>query len=402
MPDLVFADLVRETSIATGTGALALAGAAPGHRRFADAVPDGARFHYAIAGVTHEDQWEVGEGALEDGALVRHQLLASSSGTVVDFSAGLKTVTLTVAAEWFAAREDRSGHVHAMGQIDGLAEALADKQPAGSYAPLGHGHDYLPRDAAGNWVADNASLGVGSAASYARLEVRGASIAGYSTQSGGPTYSAAGLQFYLGDANFHHPEFWKSAPGIGSIIDPTGVGGILALSAYGGQAGGNSLVAMASHNGFGTRGLSPGADNLVVLGRPQLRWAEIYAVSGAISTSDARDKAWQGQMSAQEYQAALDIIAELGFFQWHAAIEAKGPEGARRHFGVRAQTAFAIMEQHGLDWRRYGWCCHDRWEEGEAEQERFGIRSDQLCLFLMAALAQRLEDLAQGASDAEG
>ena len=49
---LFFADLVREACQATGAGDLALAGALPGHRRFADAVPAGARFHYCIAGVT--------------------------------------------------------------------------------------------------------------------------------------------------------------------------------------------------------------------------------------------------------------------------------------------------------------------------------------------------------------
>lgn len=402
MPDLFFADLVRETSTATGTGALTLGGATPGHRRFADAVPAGARFHYAIAGVTHEDQWEVGEGELLTGALVRHRVLASATGSVIDFAAGLKTITLTVAADWFAGREDRSGHVHAIGQIDGLAQALAGKQPAGSYAPASHAHDYLPRDAAGNWVANNASLGIGSPASYARLEVRGGSMAGYSLQFGGPVYSKAGMQLLLGDAHFYHPDYWNSSPGVSAVVDPSGVAGALGLSAYGGQPNGNSLVALASYSGYATRGFTPGADNMVVLGRPDLRWSDIHAATGTISTSDSRDKLWQGAMSSAECQAALDIIAELGFFQWHHAIETKGPDGARRHFGVRAQTAFAIMESHGLDWRSYGWCCQDRWGVGESEQDRYGIRSDQLCLFLIAALAQRSNDQTPGAPDAEG
>lgn len=402
MPDLFFADLVRETSTATGTGALALGGATPGHRRFADAVAEGARFHYAIAGVTHEDQWEVGEGELLAGALVRHLVLASPTGTAVDFAAGLKTVTLTVAADWFAGRDDRSGHAHEIEQIDGLTQALAAKQPAGSYAPADHSHDYLPRDAAGNWVAEDASLGIGSPASYARLEVRGGSMAGYSLQFGGPVYSKAGMQLLLGDAHFHHPNYWNSAPGVSSVVDPSGVAGALGLSAYGGQPNGNTLVALASYSGYASPGLSPGADNMVLLGRPDLRWSDIHAANGTISTSDARDKLWQGEMDPAEYQAAIDIIAELGFFQWHDAITAKGPDEARRHFGVRAQTAFAIMERHGLDWRRYGWCCQDRWGEGDAAQERHGIRSDQLCLFLIAALARQLGTEALGIPNAAG
>ena len=69
---LFFADLVREASWGTGDGDLPLGGALPGHRSFADAVPPGARFHYAICGVTHPGEWETGEGEIgEGGALAR-------------------------------------------------------------------------------------------------------------------------------------------------------------------------------------------------------------------------------------------------------------------------------------------------------------------------------------------
>ena len=102
MAELFFADLVRETSHGAGTGALALGGAVAGHRRFADAVPAGATFHYAIAGVTHPGQWETGEGRLSpEGALLRTPLASSDGGAAVDFLEGAKTVTLTVASAWF-------------------------------------------------------------------------------------------------------------------------------------------------------------------------------------------------------------------------------------------------------------------------------------------------------------
>jgi hypothetical protein len=103
---LFFADLVREASWGAGDGDLPLGGALPGHRRFADAVPAGARFHYAILGVSHPDEWETGEGEIgDDGALQRTPIASSADGAAVDFPAGLKTVALTVAAAWFAARE---------------------------------------------------------------------------------------------------------------------------------------------------------------------------------------------------------------------------------------------------------------------------------------------------------
>ncbi|HWT12830.1 MAG TPA: hypothetical protein VN231_08770 [Allosphingosinicella sp.] len=157
---LFFADLVREASFGTGSGDLTLGGALPGHRRFADTVPPGARFHYCIAGVTRPDQWETGEGELgSGGTLVRLPLASSASppgpgpAQAVDFAEGLKTVALTVAAAWYSAKEEgvaeigdvaglqsaldgksATGHGHAIADVAGLQTALNGK------ASAGHGH----------------------------------------------------------------------------------------------------------------------------------------------------------------------------------------------------------------------------------------------------------------------
>jgi hypothetical protein len=125
--ELFFADLVREASHSTGSGPLALGGAIPGHRRFADAVPAGAHFHYAIAGVAHPEEWETGEGQLgAGGVLLRSPLASSAAGAAVDFSAGLKSVALTVAADWYRAVEARA---EAAVTEEELAAGLADKAP---------------------------------------------------------------------------------------------------------------------------------------------------------------------------------------------------------------------------------------------------------------------------------
>jgi hypothetical protein len=122
--NLFFADLVREVSHGIGAGDLALEGALPGHRRFADVVPPGARFHYAIAGITDPGQWETGEGALGSGdTLLRTPLASSAGGAAVAFSEGLKTVALTVGAAWFAARDAALG----IDAVEGLEAALAGK-----------------------------------------------------------------------------------------------------------------------------------------------------------------------------------------------------------------------------------------------------------------------------------
>lgn len=123
---LFFADLVREVSLGTGTGDLALEHALPGHRRFVDIVPPGARFHYAIAGVTHPGEWETGEGEIGSGAtLLRLPLASSAAGDAVNFSAGLKTVALTVGAAWFMGQEE-GGEV-GIADVEGLQAALDGK-----------------------------------------------------------------------------------------------------------------------------------------------------------------------------------------------------------------------------------------------------------------------------------
>ncbi len=149
-----FADLVRETSYGTGAGALPLAGALPGHRRFADVVPAGATFLYCIAGVTHPGEWETGEGVIADGLLVRTAVESSADGAAVAFSPGLKTVALTATAAWFAGQEMGGGGPASIGDVEGLTAALAGKAAAGHdhdgvYAAAGHHHDggYQPLDA---------------------------------------------------------------------------------------------------------------------------------------------------------------------------------------------------------------------------------------------------------------
>ena len=142
MADLFFADLVREASFDTGTGPLALSGAVAGHRAFAAAVPVGARFHYAIAGVTQAGEWETGEGRIDsNGKLERLALASSAGGAAVDLSPGLKLVALTVGAAWFdghqAALLGKADlvHDHSVSELDGLQEALDSK------ADAEHGHD---------------------------------------------------------------------------------------------------------------------------------------------------------------------------------------------------------------------------------------------------------------------
>lgn len=112
--------------------------------------------------------------------------------------------------------------------------------------------------------------------------------------------------------------------------------------------------------------LTPATDNSLTLGSASLRWSTVYAGTGTINTSDAREKQWRGGLTDAELRAGRRIIDDLGFYQWLHSIAEKGDDGARYHFGVRAQIVFGILEDEGLDWRRYAWCCHNVWDAADA------------------------------------
>ncbi|MFZ5725561.1 MAG: tail fiber domain-containing protein [Pseudomonadota bacterium] len=180
---------------------------------------------------------------------------------------------------------------------------------------------------------------------------------------------------------------------------------------------------------FETTGtVRPGSDNSQSLGSASYRWSVAYAGTGTINTSDARDKSWRGAPTEAELRAARRIAAELGFYQWNDAIAAKGADGARMHFGVRAQAVWAIMADEGLieplaegadPGSAYAFLCWDKWDAvepvaatdevrdgegnliaparaaqaGRPAGSRFGVRVDQLALFLIAAQEARIAAL---------
>lgn len=93
---LIVKDRVKETTTTTGTGSITLAGAVSGFQSFST-IGDGNSTFYTIDGGS---QWEVGIGTYTSSgtALSRDTVLASSTGSKIDFSAGTKTVFVTYPA----------------------------------------------------------------------------------------------------------------------------------------------------------------------------------------------------------------------------------------------------------------------------------------------------------------
>ncbi len=168
----------------------------------------------------------------------------------------------------------------------------------------------------------------------------------------------------------------------------------------------------------GTSLLRPGDDNVKSLGSASSRWSVVYAGTGTINTSDAREKTEVRPFTANELAAAKELAKEIGFFKWLKSVEEKGDE-AREHCGMTVQRIIEIMEAHGLDPFNYGMICYDSWEETpevseqvEVEQEdgsialetvvttpyapagdRYAIRDDQIKNFVIRGFEERLDAL---------
>ncbi len=110
----------------------------------------------------------------------------------------------------------------------------------------------------------------------------------------------------------------------------------------------------------------PGQDNTYSVGSGSVRYTTAFLSSGAISTSDAREKTPVRGMSDSEIAAAKDLAKEIGFYQFLSAVEEKGAD-ARQHCGMTVQRAIEVMKFHGLEPLNYSFICHNEWEQETRE-----------------------------------
>ncbi|MFJ2427509.1 tail fiber domain-containing protein [Pseudomonas sp. NPDC087804] len=116
-------------------------------------------------------------------------------------------------------------------------------------------------------------------------------------------------------------------------------------------------------------GAVPPADGGANMGTSAQRWATYYGVTGAINTSDAREKTEVRQLDQAELNAAMALSKEIGGYKWLQSIAEKGEEGARTHIGMTVQRAIEIMAAQGLDPLEYAFICHDEWEAIEEQSQ---------------------------------
>lgn len=159
---------------------------------------------------------------------------------------------------------------------------------------------------------------------------------------------------------------------------------------------------------------SPGANNTTTLGDSTRRWSQVFATNGTINTSDARLKTEPRQLRDAEFKAASAIARLPAVWRWLNRVhgdENCEPEGreARKHFGPTVQAAIEVMEANGLDPFAYSFICYDEWEAEEATYDddgneltpaheagdRYSFRKEELLCFIVRALAQEIDGLAE-------
>lgn len=119
-----------------------------------------------------------------------------------------------------------------------------------------------------------------------------------------------------------------------------------------------------------TGAVTSGQDNVSSSGEGGVRWSVVYAATGTINTSDAREKTPPKAIDDAILDAADDVNIVL--FKWLNSIATKGDDAARWHFGVIAQQLRDAFLAHGVDGTKYGLLCYDEWEdEFEAVTEEY-------------------------------
>lgn len=151
----------------------------------------------------------------------------------------------------------------------------------------------------------------------------------------------------------------------------------------------------------------PGSDNAYTLGSSSARWSVVYAATGTINTSDARDK---DIVSDLAFASAMVDTVEPVLYRWKVGgnemrasatetmidddgmvvpkIDVVASPGRRLHAGFRAQDVKAAMDAAGVEFAAWGL---DDKADADSRQH---LRPDQLIAVLWAALKETRAELA--------
>ena len=126
---------------------------------------------------------------------------------------------------------------------------------------------------------------------------------------------------------------------------------------------------------------------VIDLGRAGSNFDNIYAANGTINTSDATEKQSIEELTEAETRVAVVCKGLIRKFKWNSAVEKKGVDGARYHFGVIAQDLQAAFAAEGLDAGDYGLFISSTFtDDNGVEQTKLGVRYTELLAFIIGGL----------------
>jgi len=237
----------------------------------------------------------------------------------------------------------------------------------------------LQRTALG--LGDAAVQNIGTSGANVPLLNAANTWSGAQTYQGNITVNNGGPSLFLSHTNGNQVRFWN--PGTTVTLSNT----VSSVTT-------NYLaIDMAAGVVFFRGNSVPAGDNLYSSGQSGNRWSVVWAATGTISTSDAREKTPVRPLTDPEIAAAEDLIKEIGSFQWLTAVEEKGDAGARFHIGMTVQRAIEVMESHGLQAERYGFICKDSWEDSEDQWISWEAEEAQYQVIAPAVLDEAGEEI---------
>ena len=230
------------------------------------------------------------------------------------------------------------------------------------YAPTATSH--LNLDSAGN-------LGLGVTPSAWNFNVKALHVNKAAFANNSNTTFLTSNAYY--DSSYNPIYTATGAPAGALKFNPTGTGGMSIDLAPSGTVG-NAVTFTTAMTLDASGNLTPGTDNTQTNGSGAKRWSVIYAGTGTINTSDAREKTAVRSMAADEIEAAKALSKEIGVYQFIDSVAIKGDK-ARHHIGMTVQRAIEIMEAHGLNPFAYGFVCYDKWDEKVTEHPAIEARA---------------------------
>lgn len=143
----------------------------------------------------------------------------------------------------------------------------------------------------------------------------------------------------------------------------------------------------------------PWLDNAYQIGYSDFRVKDLFLANAPTVSSDRRLKQQQRGLTVSERAAAAEIRSLPCAYKMSDAVQQKGADNARWHYGMMAQDLIDVLERHGVDWTQCGFICFDRWEDEYVEHddlyqdsEIVGEDGVPLKILIKAAYAERVRE----------